>query len=262
MEEKQGWVKIYRKILDNPIVCKDSETFSVWIYLLLNATHNEYEIIFKGKRIKLKSGQLITGRESISKKLKINESKVQRILKLFENEQQIEQQTSNKNRLITIVNWGLYQDNEQQIEQQVNNKRTTSEQQVNTNKNVKNNKNDNNVKNNINSPAKAEQPAPKETKKKYGEYKHVMLKDSELEKLKNDYPNYEELITYLDEYIEMKGYKAKSHYLAIKKWVVDAVNERKRSKPLPKWFNKDNQETNTTKEEQEELDKILESLGG
>lgn len=67
----------------------------------------------------------------------------------------------------------------------------------------------------------------KETKHKYGEYKNVLLTDTELEKLKQEYSNYEELIKHLDEYIEMKGYKAKSHYLAIKKWVVDAVNERK-----------------------------------
>lgn len=63
----------------------------------------------------------------------------------------------------------------------------------------------------------------KEVKHKYGVYKHVLLKDEELQKLKKDYSNWEELIRYLDEYIEMKGYKAKSHYLCIKKWVVDAV---------------------------------------
>ena len=40
----------------------------------------------------------------------------------------------------------------------------------------------------------------------------------------------EELITYLDEYIEMKGYKAKSHYLCIKKWVVDAVKKQSKTK--------------------------------
>lgn len=60
-------------------------------------------------------------------------------------------------------------------------------------------------------------------KHKYGEYKNVLLKDDELEKLKKEYSNYEDLIKYLDEYIEMKGYKAKSHYLCIKKWVTDAV---------------------------------------
>lgn len=64
-------------------------------------------------------------------------------------------------------------------------------------------------------------------KHKYGEYQHVLLKDEELQKLKNDYSNWEELITYLDEYIEMKGYKAKNHYLCIKKWVIDAVKRTK-----------------------------------
>lgn len=65
----------------------------------------------------------------------------------------------------------------------------------------------------------------KASKHKYGEYKHVLLKDEELQALKRDYSNWEELIKYLDEYIEMKGYKAKSHYLCIRKWVVKAVEE-------------------------------------
>lgn len=92
----EGWISLYRKVMDNPIVCKDAEYFSVWVYLLLNATHKEYPAVFKGERITLKPGQLITGRKSISEKFSINESKVQRILKSFENEHQIEQQTGNK----------------------------------------------------------------------------------------------------------------------------------------------------------------------
>ena len=36
----------------------------------------------------------------------------------------------------------------------------------------------------------------------------------------------------------MKGYKAKSHYLCIRKWVVDAVKERERkAKPVAKKTN-------------------------
>jgi uncharacterized phage protein (TIGR02220 family) len=136
-----GYIKLYRKLLDNPIICKDSDYLAVWIYLLLNATHKEYPALFKGEKITLRPGQLITGRKSIADKLNISESKVQRILKSFENEHQIEQQPSNQNRLITIVNWQEYQSNEQQIEQPMNNERTTSEQRVNTNKNDKNDKN-------------------------------------------------------------------------------------------------------------------------
>ena len=92
-----GYIKLHRKLLENPVVCKDSDYLSIWIYLLLNATQKKLEI-----------------------------------------EHQIEQQTSNENRLITILNWDDYQKSELLIEQQVNNERTTSEQQVNTNKNVKN----------------------------------------------------------------------------------------------------------------------------
>lgn len=141
----EGWIKLYRKMLDNPIITKDSDYLAVWIYLLLNATHKEYDVLFNGKRITLKKGQLLTGRKSIAEKLKIDENKVQRILKVLKNEQQIEQQTGNKNRLITILLWDKYQESEQQNEQQVNNNCTTTEQQVNTNKNVKNIKNDKNV---------------------------------------------------------------------------------------------------------------------
>lgn len=138
----EGWIKLHRKLLDNPVTMKDTDHLAVWIYLLLNASHNEHPALFKGEKITLKPGQLITGRKSIALALHIDESKVERILKSLKSEQQIEQQTSSKNRLISITNWEFYQQSEQQIEQQVNNKRTTSEQQVNTNKNIKNDKNE------------------------------------------------------------------------------------------------------------------------
>jgi len=145
MNEKNGWVKLHRKMLDNPIIMKDAEHLAVWMYLLLNATHAEYPALFRGKKITLQPGQLITGRKSIASTLVVSESKVTRILSAFESEQQIEQQTSNKNRLITVVNWDKYQLCDQQNEQQMNNNRTTTEQQLNTNKKNKNVKNDKNV---------------------------------------------------------------------------------------------------------------------
>ena len=75
-------------------------------------------------------------------------------------------------------------------------------------------------------------PPPKSTKHKHGEYKNVRLTDEEFEKLFNEYGNKLTFnaIKFLDEYIEMKGYKAKSHYLAIRNWVIDAVREREQKK--------------------------------
>ena len=99
----EGWIKLHRKTLYNPIVMKDSAHFAVWAYLLLNATHAEKQAIFKGKRIVLQPGQLITGCISISDKLKLNESKVRRVLNDFQNDGQIDRQTSNKNSLLSLI---------------------------------------------------------------------------------------------------------------------------------------------------------------
>ena len=142
--ENNGWIKLHRKIEDNPISTKP-DYFRVWIYLLTHANHRENTFIWNEGKITVKSGELITGRKEISKKTGVNESKVYRILKYLENEQQIKQQQTNKYTLVKILKWKDYQQEEQQNEQQVNNKRTTSEQQVNTNKNVKNEKNEENI---------------------------------------------------------------------------------------------------------------------
>lgn len=98
---------------------------------------------------------------------------------------------------------------------------------VNDNVNVNYNENDNvNVNDKyIVSEVETSTTTAKASKHKYGKYKNVLLKDEELQSLEKEYNNCEELIEWLSEYIEMKGYKAKSHYLAIKKWVVKAVAE-------------------------------------
>lgn len=70
----------------------------------------------------------------------------------------------------------------------------------------------------------------KEPKNKYGEFSHVLLTQTEYAKLIAAFGDAmtDNCITFLDEYIEMKGYKAKNHYLCIRKWVIDAVKERTR----------------------------------
>lgn len=128
----EGWVKLHRQTLSNPIIMQDSEYLAIWVWLLLNVTHDGIDVVFQGERLTLKSGQITVGRGQISRALHISESKVQRVLKCFENEQQIEQQMSSKCRLISVKNWGKYQETEQQNEQHLNSKRTAFEQQVNT----------------------------------------------------------------------------------------------------------------------------------
>lgn len=142
----QGWIKLHRKLKSKAFYAKDSEKVHLWIHLLMCANHTGREEFFAGKPIYCNSGTFTTGRKQLSMETGISESKIQRILTYFEKiEQQIEQQTSSVNRLISIKNWHDYQQLEQQTEQQVNNDRTTSEQRVNTPKECKELNNDNNV---------------------------------------------------------------------------------------------------------------------
>lgn len=132
MSDEGGWVKIYRSLLNNPIVMKDTDHIGVWIWLLLNATHKPYDTLFGGKRIKLRPGQLVAGRKKIAEELGIEETKVKRIMREFKSDQQIAQLSTPYGSLISILNWHRYQDSAQQNAQQMPNKCPTSAQPVPT----------------------------------------------------------------------------------------------------------------------------------
>lgn len=63
----------------------------------------------------------------------------------------------------------------------------------------------------------ADEP-PKPARHKYGKYSNVLLSDEDLEKLKAEFPDWEERIERLSEYIASKGAKYKSHLATIRSW--------------------------------------------
>lgn len=140
MNPNSGWIKIHRKIKDKGYYNK-SEYIHLWVHLLLEANREDKEFLWNGKIQKINSGQLLTGLNEISKKTGICRSNVDRILKLFESETQIEQQITTKFRLITIKNWSEYQ----KVETQMGHKWDTDGTQMGTNKNIKNYKNKENI---------------------------------------------------------------------------------------------------------------------
>ena len=98
----------------------------------------------------------------------------------------------------------------------------------------------------------SEQPAPpkqkqkKSVKHKHGEFHNVLLTDPEFEKLAADFGAElrDKAISFFDAYIEEKGYKSRSHNLAIRRWVIDAVRENEsksqrygRKEIVPGWMN-------------------------
>ena len=112
----------------------------------------------------------------------------------------------------------------------------------------------------------------KPEKRRYGEYQHVLLTDNEYENIANSFgiPMRDKAIRFLDEYIEEKGYKSKSHNLAIRRWVIQAVQEQEakeakqlgygRKEAVPYWV--EEQEKEDAQKEQERLKAYLAKLKG
>lgn len=128
-----GWIKLHRKLLQNPIISKPA-WFSLWVILLLLANHDdENSFIWNGEKVKQEKGQFITGRKKLAELSGIPETTIERILNYLESEHQIGQQKNNKYRLITILKWKEYQN----VDTKTDNKRTTSGQLVDTIKNLR-----------------------------------------------------------------------------------------------------------------------------
>jgi len=127
----EGFIKINRKIQRKGF-WKNSCYVHLWIHLLLRANWQETEVLWNGKIITLQAGQFITGRHALASETGISASTVERALNVFETEQQIEQQKTNRFRLIIVKNWCKYQDMRTASGQQTDSQRTTNGQPADT----------------------------------------------------------------------------------------------------------------------------------
>lgn len=146
-----GYVKLYRKVMDS-FVWTNPYMYKLWNLCLMKASHENRKFLFNGKEIWLNSGEFVTGRDAITFEMnkgvkrehQVNSGSVWRWLKRFEKEGMLNIKSTTKYSVVSINNWDDYQASEHQA----NIKRTTSEQQVHTNKNEKNDKNEKNINNN------------------------------------------------------------------------------------------------------------------
>lgn len=147
-----GWIKLHRKIRDNAIF-NDPYLFRLWIICLTEATYKKREQVVGRQMVQLEPGQFVTGRfqmeqlfnRGLSREQQKSGISIWRWLINLKNAGFIDIKSNNKYSVITVENWAFYQQDvaidEQQNEQRMNNKRSTNEQQMNTNKKEKKVKN-------------------------------------------------------------------------------------------------------------------------
>lgn len=156
-----GWIKIHRQI-QNCLIWDDKpfNMASAWIDLLLLANHEDKETIFDKKPILVKRGQRITSVRELSDRWGWGKDKTLRFLRLLESEKMIVKDSDSRKTLLTIVNYGIYQDCEIENETVI---RTLTGQSQATNKNDKNDKN-NNICSNYEDLNETEKPKKNKTK--------------------------------------------------------------------------------------------------
>lgn len=277
-EVNTGYIKLHRRIL-NWEWYDDIITKSVFLHCLLKANHTEK----KWRGITIPRGSFITSYAKLAEELKLSKKQIRTAIEKLKTTGELAHKTTNKYSIITVINYSLYQSEGIQDDIQEGTQRALKGQAEGTQRATTNNdKNDNNDKNinlYIYTPADEEKEPEKEQKKKptkhkYGEYQNVLLTDDEYSKLKNQFPNTDEAIEFLSVYIAEKGYKSKSHYLALRRWVFNALKEQKKLgaytiKPkrvveVPEWMKeqdqKDNKEGLKEKINPEELQELLKSF--
>lgn len=127
--DNTGWIKLHRQLLDSPLY-KDCNAIQrdILISILLTVNHKPNKWIFKGQEFIVQEGQMITSLESLAK-ICAKGTTVQNVrtaLNKFEKYNFITNKSTNKNRLISIVNWSLYQGSIDDINKQTNKQLTSN----------------------------------------------------------------------------------------------------------------------------------------
>lgn len=221
---EKGWICLHRQIKECDLLW-DDKPFSrgqAWIDLLLMANHETKKMYFDSNLVEVQRGQRITSIRKLCEAWGWSNSKVTHFLNVLENEQMIVRKSDTKKTLITIVNYGKYND----IEEKKRHRNDTEATQKRTNNNDNNDNNENN-----NNPLTGEPGSPAYdfnknsnlenvryvlNKKTYEHWEYIKdnqelwscikdwmeYKDSRKPKNANHYTNEKSMITLLNKFVD------------------------------------------------------------
>lgn len=111
MAKEKGYIKINRKILDNPFWMERPFDFShAWIDLLLLASWKDHETISKGEVIQWKRGEVKTSYLKLAERWGWSVNKVRRTIRHMERLKMVTTDSTRHGTTLTIENYTIYQD--------------------------------------------------------------------------------------------------------------------------------------------------------
>lgn len=142
-----GYFKLYRELLNKPIWLNSSnEQRVILITLLAMANWKKTEWDYYGEKIKLNPGQFIASAPAIKERCNSSEITIMKIRTALERFEKLDFLTvsltgksTKSGKLITIVNWRLYQSNEEEDNRQNNrqNNKEITDRQPTDNRHIK-----------------------------------------------------------------------------------------------------------------------------
>ena len=211
---QRGWIKLYRKTLDNPCLKGHPERLAVFVYLLLNVTSKPLKRKFAGQEVMLQPGEIITGRQKIAEQTGVSESGVRYALIALEKAEIISVKNNLKNNqktqknnqkskrsgsVISICSWNDYQKTTKKSEKTT--KKTTTIQEV-----IQEDIQEYNNINNISVCVKGQRPHTHP----YGKLDNVYLTADEYQDLKTTYQNSRQLINKVS--LWLPDHERNNHY--------------------------------------------------
>lgn len=143
----KGWFKTHRELYDKPIwtgATPEQKVVLSTVLKMANFEAKEWE--WNGKTYSVQPGQFITSLKSLKEECGKGATiqKVRTTLNRLEKYGFLTSESTNQNRLITIVNWHVYQQNgslqtgEQTTNEQTDNKQITTTKNYKKEKNIRN----------------------------------------------------------------------------------------------------------------------------
>ena len=103
-----GYVKIFRKVLENPNA-SNPLFLAVWSYILLKASHKPYVMRIAGQDRELEAGDLVCSCRKIAEYFSINKDTANNILNTMENASMIRRTLYARKTVISVLKWSSYQ---------------------------------------------------------------------------------------------------------------------------------------------------------
>lgn len=110
-----GWIKLYRKLSDNPLwICEPFTRGQAWVDLLMLASYEDSFFYVRDIRVDVKRGQIAWSENRLAKRWGWSRTKVRKFLNDLEKEQQLIQQKNKVTQVITLKKYEYYQEKEPQ----------------------------------------------------------------------------------------------------------------------------------------------------